>query len=108
MLRFFDKDNRDITDDYRVYCKNPACHGEPWCGICKGNLQPEPEQVAEMQEASALEQEYDKPFQELSKQESSTPRGTPTPPLSTLFPQLSSIHQPLKVILIHSRQQYQL
>ncbi len=50
--RLFDK------DDYRVYYKPYL----PWCsawGICKGHLRTEPEQVAEMQEASALEQEYD-------------------------------------------------
>ena len=37
MLRLFDKNNRDITDECQ-YCSNPSCLGEPWCsawGICK-------------------------------------------------------------------------
>ena len=33
MLRFFDKDNRDITNELNIpdYCGNPSCLGEPWC-----------------------------------------------------------------------------
>ena len=45
MLRFFDNDNNDITDELtnsRLYCHNPACLGEPWCstwGICTATEQ---------------------------------------------------------------------
>ena len=41
MLRFYDKEKRDITDELdspSLFCGNPACLGEPWCsawGICK-------------------------------------------------------------------------
>ena len=37
MLRLFDSENRDITDQLE-YCGNPSCLGEPWCsafGVCK-------------------------------------------------------------------------
>ena len=38
MLRFFDKNQNDITDEIsKQYCSNPSCLGEPWCsawGIC--------------------------------------------------------------------------
>lgn len=36
MLRLFDENNRDISNDLS-YCDNPSCLGEPWCsawGIC--------------------------------------------------------------------------
>ena len=45
MWRFFDNDNNDITDELtssRLYCRNPACLGEPWCsawGICTATEQ---------------------------------------------------------------------
>ena len=42
MLRFFDKDNRDITDDYPC-CSNPACLGEPWCSAWGHCSEPEQE-----------------------------------------------------------------
>ena len=37
MLRLYDKNNVDITDE-RIYCGNSECLGEPWCsawGICR-------------------------------------------------------------------------
>ena len=43
MLRFYNVNNRDITDEYPFSsserCSDPSCLGEPWCsawGICEG------------------------------------------------------------------------
>lgn len=36
MLKFYDENNLEITEEYQ-YCSNPDCLGEPWCsawGIC--------------------------------------------------------------------------
>ena len=40
MLRFFDKDNRDITNELNIpdYCGNPSCLGEPWCSALRGPI----------------------------------------------------------------------
>ena len=51
MLRLFDSENRDITDQLE-YCGNPSCLGEPWCsafGICKAQepAVPIPEQATD-------------------------------------------------------------
>ena len=51
MLRLFDSENRDITDQLE-YCGNPSCLGEPYCsafGICKAQepAVPVPEQATD-------------------------------------------------------------
>ncbi len=81
MLRLFDINGRDITDD-RQYCRNPACLGEPWCsawGICQ--LAEEPDETAssgggmEVQGSGSgdTEEEIDHIMLELSQQLQSSP-----------------------------------
>ena len=57
MLRLFDMNGRDITDELD-YCSNPSCLGEPWCsawGICKAQ---EPvEQAMELETRHGLQSE---------------------------------------------------
>ena len=57
MLRLFDVNNQDITDELD-YCSNPSCLGEPWCsvwGICKPQ---EPvEQAMELETRHGLQSE---------------------------------------------------
>ncbi len=88
MLRLFDKDSNDITNN-TTYCDNPVCLGEPWCsawGICKETALTarEPEQQAATMELQLeanigeIELDYDQLFSELSQQfeESSTNPAT--------------------------------
>ena len=67
MLRFFDKEGRDITEEFtstRQYCANPSCLGEPWCsawGICQAQ-EPEqtvPESASTISGNGDMEQEID-------------------------------------------------
>ena len=115
MLRFYDKEKRDITDELdspSLFCGNPACLGEPWCsawGICK-DVAVEPKNSAaamEEEEVSGVEQEYTSLFLELSQQleSSSTPELSPAQAsslASSTLPQpstssiVSSIHFPVK------------
>ena len=96
MLRLFDINGRDITDD-RQYCRNPACLGEPWCsawGICQ--LAEEPDETAssgggmEVQGSGSgdTEEEIDHIMLELSQQLQSSPTfelQTPAPPKSSFL-----------------------
>ena len=68
MLRFYDCDNNDITEEFDCpteFCTNPACLGEPWCsawGICRGETLPE-----------MATEDLDELFLELSQQLDSSP-----------------------------------
>jgi len=65
MLRLFDRENRDITDECE-FCDNPACLGEPWCsawGICKAM---EPKESASVD--SHGDTYFDNLFNDLSQQ----------------------------------------
>ena len=57
MLRFFNENEEDITDELSATgrCGNPSCLGEPWCsawGIC-ASYQPQHREI----EGSGMEQE---------------------------------------------------
>lgn len=76
MLRLYDEQGRDITNQPSQFCDNPECLGEPWCsawGICRA------------QEDS--EEEVDSLFSELSQllESSSTPT-LPAQPLQSTLP----------------------
>ena len=68
MLRLFDKEGKDITDDFTAsVCANPACLGEPWCSaweFAKGTGL-HSQKFSSMEEAS-LDQECDRIFMELA------------------------------------------
>ena len=81
MLRFFDKDGTDITDELSTskFCDSPACLGEPFCsawGICQSPAR-EPEQTAQetgMELGGCdMEQQIDHIMLELSQQLESSP-----------------------------------
>ena len=87
MLRFFDKEGRDITEEFtstRQYCANPGCLGEPWCSAWGIYQAQEPEQTVpesastrmEVSGSGDMEQGIDHILLELSQQlESHSPTG---------------------------------
>ena len=57
MLRFFDQNNKDITDEYNFTGQrhsNPKCPGEPWCSAWGHCAQEPSEQAAGEPERSGL------------------------------------------------------
>lgn len=80
MLRLFDEQGRDITNQPSQFCDNPNCLGEPWCsawGICRGEKQ------------TADDEEIDSLFFELSQRESCSTPTQPAQPLSSVEPHCS-------------------
>ena len=75
MLRFYDKDNRDITDEFNKssqHCDNPSCLGERWYtawGICEDYRQSRQQNTG----SGLMEDEIDRLFVQLSQQLDSSP-----------------------------------
>ena len=59
MLRLYDKNHKDITDNY-PRCSNPSCLGEPWCsawGICEAELASTPNSEIACEWGGAIQQQ---------------------------------------------------